>query len=351
MKKFFLLIIIAAVVGLVISRSGERSEAPPADSQQSDSVAATHEGSSAARPAARPGATTRPAPQRPTARLEPPTHMAPEPTPAERQVAGAPIPKPDPPRTRPPLAASANAPRPAAAQSAAFRKALDLAKQGKRLEARKILSDVYWRGDAQTRRAAQLVLERINAELVFNPQCMEGATVHVVQRGEVLEKIARKHKVNWRMIARLNGISRPNLVRINQRLKVLTGEQKILVDLSEFTLALFIDGHFIKQYAVGIGKDNRTPKGEFTVGQLMVKPDWYPPEGGIIKYGEKGHLIGERWIGFRNQPGAVGIGIHGTNEPETIGTACSNGCIRLHNKDVVEFFDFVVAGARVTIAE
>jgi len=347
MKKFFLLIIIAAAVGLVISRSGERPEAPAADSPRDDSVAAAHEGPSPARP------TARPAPQRPTARLEPPEHVAPEPTPAERQVAGAPIPKPDPPRTRPPLAAaaSANAPQPAAAQSAAFRKALDLVKQGKRLEARKILSDVYWRGDAQTRRAAQLVLERINAELVLNPQCMEGATVHVVQRGEVLEKIARKHKVNWRMIARLNGISRPDLIRIDQRLKMLTGEQKILVDLSEFTLALFIDGHFIKQYAVGIGKDNKTPKGEFTVDQRMVKPDWYPPEGGIIKYGEKGHLIGERWIGFRNQPGAVGIGIHGTNEPETIGTACSNGCIRLHNKDVIELYDFVVSGARVTIAE
>jgi lipoprotein-anchoring transpeptidase ErfK/SrfK len=221
---------------------------------------------------------------------------------------------------------------------------------GKRVPARKLLSDLYWRGDTKTRESAQAILERMNKEMVFNPRNTEGAKVHAVQQGEVLATIAKKYGVNWRMIARLNNIQPDSgFIRVGQPLKVLPGQQRILVDQSDFTLALFIDGHFIKQYRVGLGKDGKTPMGEFVIEQMLIQPDWYPPEGGVIKYGEKGHVIGERWIGFKNQPGATGIGIHGTSEPQTIGAYCSNGCIRMNNEDVIELYDFVSPGTRVTI--
>jgi lipoprotein-anchoring transpeptidase ErfK/SrfK len=153
------------------------------------------------------------------------------------------------------------------------------------------------------------------------------------------------------MIVRLNNLARPDMLRVGQRLKILTGPQKILVDRSAYTLALFIGDAFIKEYPVGLGKDNKTPVGQFKVGNMLVEPDWYPPEGGVIKYGEKGHLIGDRWIGFVNQPGAEGLGIHGTNEPQTIGKMSSNGCVRMHNSDVVELYDFVTPGATVVIVD
>jgi lipoprotein-anchoring transpeptidase ErfK/SrfK len=153
------------------------------------------------------------------------------------------------------------------------------------------------------------------------------------------------------MIARLNGIERPELLRVNQKLKILTGPREIFVDKSDFRLALFIGGHFIKQYPVGLGKHSPTPAGTFSVDQTLVKPDWYPPEGGVIRYGEPGHLIGERWIGLEDQPGASGIGIHGTNDPESIGTLCSHGCIRMLNRDVEELYDFVTPGTTVRIVE
>ncbi len=232
-----------------------------------------------------------------------------------------------------------------------FGRARALMEEGKRIEAREVLTGIYLEGGPRLRVAALELLNRINDDLVFNPRCVEGAELHVVRRGEVLVRIARQYGVNWRMIARLNGIARPELIRENQQLKILTGRREILVDKSDFRLALFVNGHFVKQYGVGLGKDDSTPTGTFVVDQMLIRPDWYPPAGGIIKYGEPGHLLGERWIGLQNQPGAAGLGIHGTDERDSIGTMCSNGCIRMLNEDAEQLYDFLTVGAAVRVVE
>ncbi|MEF8787559.1 MAG: L,D-transpeptidase, partial [Planctomycetota bacterium] len=71
----------------------------------------------------------------------------------------------------------------------------------------------------------------------------------------------------------------------------------------------------------------------------------------VVEYGEEGHLLGVRWMGFKDKPEASGYGIHGTNDPSSIGTQCSNGCIRMRNEAVKELFTFVTKGTRVTIKE
>ena len=52
------------------------------------------------------------------------------------------------------------------------------------------------------------------------------------------------------------------------------------------------------------------------------------------------NLVGILWMGL-NKPG---IGIHGTNNPETIGRAASHGCIRLANWDAARVKDVVSVG-------
>ncbi len=234
---------------------------------------------------------------------------------------------------------------------AALQHARSLLKNGKRIEARKLLSKLYLNSEPALRRSARKLLDLINKDLVFNPRCVEGAKIHVVKRGEMLITIAKRYKVNWRMIARLNGIGPPYRIREKQKLKIITGRPEIIVDKSEFRLALFINGAFIREYPVGHGKENKTPTGTLVVDQTLVRPPWFPPEGGVIHYGEKGYLIGERWLGFKNEPGASGLGIHGTNDAKSIGTMCSNGCIRMLNKDVIELYDFVVIGTKVKVVE
>jgi LysM repeat protein len=371
MKKFLVLIAVAVVVGIAISRSQDSepggqpdeqaSPAPPAKSERGEKETPSPEP-----PMRLPGKQAEPGGQE--------RQKAPEGSPtrekkqADRPRQGKSTPaqseKPTAPIEPPPASATTNVGqeverKPTSPQkssvartaSAALSRGITLARSGREIQARELLTGLYLKGSAEVRRKARKALRTINKELVFNPRVRAGATIHTVEPGETLGKIGRKHGVNWRMIQIINGISRPGLIRVGQKLKVLTGPRRILVDKSDFRLALLIDGDFIKEYPVGLGKNNETPTGTFEVGQMLIEPDWYPPWGGVIKYGEEGHLIGDRWIGLADQPGVSGYGIHGTSDPDSIGTLCSNGCIRMHNEDVKELYAFVNSGTTVEIVE
>ena len=58
--------------------------------------------------------------------------------------------------------------------------------------------------------------------------------------------------------------------------------------------------------------------------------------------------MGSRWIGLNGLKGdakdRTGFGIHGTKDPESIGTRSSMGCIRLYNGDVIEVYNLLAAG-------
>ena len=73
-----------------------------------------------------------------------------------------------------------------------------------------------------------------------------------------------------------------------------------------------------------------TPKGNFTIINKQVNP---------------GGPFGARWLGLSKK----GYGIHGTNNPSSIGKAVSNGCIRLHKPNVIELFNLVSIGTPVRI--
>ena len=359
MKKFLILVAGAALIGFVIS-GHKAEEAAKADESRPTLADASAEAE----------ITTTAVPLKAEAKLPPHPARTSEPRPTQSgskepetqsdPVAAAPAPgKVAPPGpSRASAGRTAAVRRPAAARTeptqsdlSSLQRAEVLIKEGKRLEARKLLSDLYRSAELPVRIVACKLLDRINKDLVFDPGCLEGAKVHVVKRGEVLATIAKKYRVNWRMIARLNGIERPELIRENQELKIITGKPQILIDKSDFRLALFIDGHFIKEYRIGHGKNGKTPAGTFVIDQMDIRPPWNPPGGGVIRYGEEGYLIGERWMGFKNRPGANGLGIHGTDDPQSIGTLYSNGCIRMLNKDVIELFDFTVLAAKVEIVE
>jgi hypothetical protein len=361
MKKLFILLIAAALIGIVISRG--RHDALPAAQTADDPGLARQAGTmtaAAEAPAPSPAATVAQAAA--TAETEPAV-TKPAPAPAEpAKLAQAQPERSD----SPPLlsavtllptgALAVQAPAPAAAlspaQSDALLQAGDLLKAGKRVEARALLTPLYLQAGGQ--RAAQLraVLDAINRDLVFNPRCTDGATVYTVESGDVGVHIARKLGVSWGMIARLNGLGKDAVLHVGQKLKVLEGKPSIVVNRDQFRLALLWNGVYVKEYAVGIGTaGSATPLGEFTVKDMVIHAPWTNPQGAIVKYGEPDYPLGERWIGFADEPGASGIGIHGTNDENSIGTMCSSGCLRMHNADVLELYDFVTAGTHVTIQE
>lgn len=222
-------------------------------------------------------------------------------------------------------------------------------KEGKKYEARNILSEYFLNNKIPAKqKEIKDLLDKLNEELIFSPMPSPDATMYTVQPGDVLARIAKQFNTNYELIMKINGKT-PTRLNIGDQLKVLTGKTKILVSKSDFTLTLLLNDHYVKQYRIATGKNNKTPVGTFEVKNKMKEPVWYSPEGGVFPYGHKENILGTRWIGFKDKPNLQGFGIHGTTQPETIGTAASNGCIRMINSDAEELYDFVTSSTEIII--
>ena len=118
----------------------------------------------------------------------------------------------------------------------------------------------------------------------------------------------------------------------------------ILVSIPDRQLALMEGDLVLKTYHVAVGAHTTpSPIGQFTVINRIVAPS-YHHKGKTIPPG-RSNPLGSRWIGLSKQS----YGIHGTNEPSSIGRAASHGCIRMHKKDVEELFELVGVGDVVEI--
>ena len=121
-------------------------------------------------------------------------------------------------------------------------------------------------------------------------------------------------------------------------------ERKIVISIPDRKLALVEDGRVVKVYPIAVGAPGSpSPSGEFRVRERITNPTYYAP-GKVIGPGAANPL-GTRWIGL----GHRGYGIHGMNEPRSIGKRASHGCIRMNKADVEELFELVRAGDLVVL--
>jgi lipoprotein-anchoring transpeptidase ErfK/SrfK len=188
----------------------------------------------------------------------------------------------------------------------------------------------------------------LNIKLLCSPRPLPFSLHHEVQRGEILSTIARKHKTFVRSIKRINGL-KSDIIRPGTRLKIDKSKYAVNVSIPNHTLTLYRvwDGktNFVKRYSVGTGKNDNTPRGSFKIDLKQVEPTWYKTGSKPIPYGSKENLLGTRWMGID----CPGFGLHGTWKSESIGSASSAGCIRMHNEEVEELYDIVPLGTTVTI--
>jgi lipoprotein-anchoring transpeptidase ErfK/SrfK len=120
--------------------------------------------------------------------------------------------------------------------------------------------------------------------------------------------------------------------------------RQVLVSVSDQKLAVLENGKVIRTFSVSVGAAvSPSPTGEFQIVNRLANPTYYHP-GTVIPPGND-NPIGPRWIGLSQK----GFGIHGTNQPRSIGHAASHGCIRLNNRDIVQFFQMVSVGDTVSI--
>ncbi|RWZ60142.1 L,D-transpeptidase [Halobacillus fulvus] len=122
----------------------------------------------------------------------------------------------------------------------------------------------------------------------------------------------------------------------------------IIVNKSSHEVALFSDGKKVFQAPAAVGKTEKlTPEGQFRVKVKAVNP-YYRKKN--IPGGDPRNPLGSRWIGFdaKGTDGRI-YGIHGTNQPSSIGKSVSAGCIRLANQEVEKLYDLVSEGTEVVI--
>jgi lipoprotein-anchoring transpeptidase ErfK/SrfK len=127
----------------------------------------------------------------------------------------------------------------------------------------------------------------------------------------------------------------------------------ITVDKSAFKLRLFKDLKVVKSYPVAVGQPAYpTPSGLFAITSKQVNPTWSVPnspwagelQGTTVEGGSAANPLKARWMGIAN-----GVGIHGTGEDYSIGSAASHGCIRMHVADVIALFERVPVGTPVLL--
>jgi L,D-transpeptidase ErfK/SrfK len=166
----------------------------------------------------------------------------------------------------------------------------------------------------------------------------DGWMIHTVKPGESLALIAANYRINFQRLLSANpGITNPNLIYVGQKIEIpgLPDPNSIpftiRVSLGQRRLTLVNNGRVVKTFPIAVGKMlTRTPLGEYVIVNREPNP---------------GGPYGVLWLSLSRR----GYGIHGTNNPSSIGKAVSHGCIRMHNHDVLELASQVPNGTRVII--
>ncbi len=161
--------------------------------------------------------------------------------------------------------------------------------------------------------------------------------IHTVQRGESLALIAANYRTSIQQLISINRITNPNLLYIGQKLTIpgipdpSSIPYTIDISINMKRLTLKRNGQVIEEYPIAVGKIvTATPTGEFVIVNREPNP---------------GGPFGVMWLSLSK----IHYGIHGTNDPSSIGKAVSLGCIRMYNEDVLELAAIVPNGTKVSI--
>ncbi|MDQ0229524.1 L,D-transpeptidase family protein [Metabacillus malikii] len=161
--------------------------------------------------------------------------------------------------------------------------------------------------------------------------------IHTVSQGETLTIIAANYRIPIQQLVAANQLSNLNMLYVGQKITIPTLPDPemipytIHISVSNRRLVLQHSGQVIKDYPIAVGSMvTATPIGDFVIVNRQPNP---------------GGPYGSMWLSLSK----LHYGIHGTNNPSSIGKAVSHGCIRMHNQDVNDLAALVPNGTRVFI--
>ena len=127
----------------------------------------------------------------------------------------------------------------------------------------------------------------------------------------------------------------------------------IIIDTPHYYLLLVQSDGTARRYGIGVGRPGFTWSGVKEVSAKREWPDWRPPVEMLRRRPDLPTFMAggpENPLGARAMYlGSTLYRIHGSNEPWTIGTAVSSGCIRMRNEDVIDLYERVKVGTRVIV--
>ncbi len=127
----------------------------------------------------------------------------------------------------------------------------------------------------------------------------------------------------------------------------------IIINTTERRLYYVLGNGQALRYGIGVGRVGFTWAGVTAVIAKKEWPDWTPPPQMLKRRPDLPRFMKggpENPLGARAMYlGSSLYRIHGSNEPETIGTAVSSGCFRMTNDDVIDLFNRVRVGSKVIV--
>ncbi|KGR81886.1 L,D-transpeptidase family protein [Lysinibacillus odysseyi] len=162
--------------------------------------------------------------------------------------------------------------------------------------------------------------------------------IHYVKPGETLAQIARDFRIPYQQLLAANPVlTNPDVLYIGQPIQIpgypdpSTLPYRIDISLKKRTLQLYQNNVLQKTYPIAVGRIlHGTPIGSYIVLNKAPNP---------------GGPFGTMWMSLSKEH----YGIHGTNDPSSIGKAVSRGCIRMQNRDVEELASIIPIGTLVNI--
>lgn len=239
-----------------------------------------------------------------------------------------------------------------------FQGGMSLLQADKPVEARAALARALLSGElpADLEARARETLAELADTTIFSRRVFKDdpyTFIYKLEPGEALAKAERKLKLHvpWQLVLRVNGIADARTIQPTQRLKLIRGPFHAVVHKSAFAMDVFLQDTFVRRFNIGIGTaETPTPAGFFrvTLGGKLTNAPYTPPVSSgkpqvriLPDHPEYPLDKGGHWISLSGIPEKgtdittdEGYGIHGTNDPASVGKAMSMGCIRLSDQDI-----------------
>jgi len=130
----------------------------------------------------------------------------------------------------------------------------------------------------------------------------------------------------------------------------------VIVDTAGKRLIFAYDDEIALIYPVAVGREGSAWRGEAEVRRVVMGPSWYPTADQrskrklptMVGPGPNNPLGKYAFYLFQGDHDTL-IRIHGTNAPDSIGKAVSDGCIRMRNEHIAQLYDLIEVGANVTV--